>query len=166
MSSHDNVFIIYHIMKVRVYCALMMLENDILFNLSMIDCVFVTYAIGNFEGSTIAKFHSLHTRGLLVLTSHPHDSLPLAHHSNLNPNGFLYLLPDPPTQQCCILHQRFPLHIFLNRCFFTSTIQKKKQDLTIHLLLLPFLVSQVHHPWQNWHSNLQVKSWTPSSCFV
>lgn len=126
MFSHDNVFTIYHIMKVRLNCVLMMLENDILF---INDCVFVTYMIGNFEGCTIVKFHSLHTHGLedtwlLVLTSHPHHSLPLAHYSNLNPNGFLYPLPDPPTQPCCILHQQFPLHKFFNTRFFTSTIQK------------------------------------------
>ena len=37
---------------------------------------------------------------LLVLTGHLHHSPPLVFHSNLNPNEFLYPMPNPPTQPC------------------------------------------------------------------
>jgi hypothetical protein len=38
--------------------------------------------------------------------------------------------------------------------------------LPIQLLLLSLLISHIHHPWHNWHFNLQVKSWISSTYFV
>ena len=113
--------------------------------------------------------HGLEEAWLVVLLGHPHHSPPLALHSNLNPNGFLYSMPHPPTQPCCTLHQQFLLLSIahsLQQAFLHFQGSKRKWDLPINLLLLLFLISHVHHPWQNWQSNLQVNSWTSSSRFV
>ena len=45
----------------------------------------------------IGHIHMLEEAWLLVLASHPHHSPPLVVHSNLNPNGLLYPMPNPPT---------------------------------------------------------------------
>ena len=39
---HDDVFTIYHTKKVIIYYVFMVLENDILFDLSINDCMLVT----------------------------------------------------------------------------------------------------------------------------
>ena len=112
-----------------------MLKIDILFDLSIKDCMFITFKTENFEGCYNVKFDS-NLIGILVglrkldywcLVGHPNHSSLLALHLNLNPNGFPYPMPNPPTQPCCIPHQQFPLcqlHIFFSRHFFTSKIQR------------------------------------------
>ena len=94
----------------------------------------------------------------------------LAQHSNSNPNGFPYpKIPNPPTQPRYTLHHNClscQLHIFFNKHLLTSMIQRGNEACQIHLLHDSFSISHVHHPWKNWHSNLQIKSWTSFSCFV
>ena len=97
------------------------------------DCMFVTSTIKNSEGCYTQNLVAIgHTHGLentwpLVSVGHSHHSPPLASHSNPHLNGFLYPKPNPPTCPWCTLHQRFlscQLHIFINRRFFTSKIQR------------------------------------------
>ena len=101
--------------------------------------------------------------GLSVLVGHPHHSL------KLNPNGFLYPMPNPPTQPCWTLHHQFPLlriaYIF-QRAILHFQLSKRKWDFPIHLLLLSFFISHIQDLGQNWHSVVQVKSYTSSSFFM
>ena len=58
---------------------------------------------------------------------YPHYSPSLALHSNINPNGFLYLVANPPTQPCYTLHQNLlscQMHIFFIGYFHNSKIQR------------------------------------------
>ena len=90
-----------------------MLDIIILFSLFIEDCMFITSIVENSEGY-LGLVVIGHTNGfkeprLLVLVGHPYHSPPLALCANKNPNGFLYPMPNPPTQPCCTLHQQFPL---------------------------------------------------------
>ena len=143
-----------------------MLKNDVLFNLSRKDCMFITFTTKNAPLQhliVIGHSHGLEEAWLLVLASHPRYSPPWALHSYLNPNGFPYPMPNLPTPPCCSS---------LANCTFSSigisSLQdsKRKWDLPIHLLLLSVLISHVHHPWQNRHSSLHVTSSTSSSCLI
>ena len=61
---------------------------------------------------------------------------------------------------------RLPIHIFFNMHFLTSKIQTWNGTWPNSFGASSFLVIHVHHPWQIWQSNLQVKSWTSSSCLI
>ena len=129
--------------------------------------------IYSWERWRMLRFDSMigHTSGfeeawLLVLD--PHHSPPLALYSNLNPNGFLYPVDNPPTSM-----MYFPSTIasianctYSSRCVSSLPRFKDEMKLAYSLLLLSFSISHVHRPWQNWHSNLQIICWTSSSCFV
>ena len=65
----------------------------------------------------IGHAHGLEEAWILVLIGHPHQFPGLALHSNVNPNGFLYPMPNPPTQPCCTLHQ----HFYHANCTYSST---------------------------------------------
>ena len=57
-KSHDDVFVISHTTKVRIYCLLVRfvdVEIDILFNLFINGCMFITCAIENSKECSIAK---------------------------------------------------------------------------------------------------------------
>ena len=91
----------------------------------------------------------------------PSTSFPsLTLHSNVNPHGFLYPMPNPPTQPY-LLYSTSTISSFVN-CNYSSICiswllnSKRKRDLSFHLLFLPFSVSHVRDSWQNQHSNLQV----------
>ena len=148
-----------------------MLEIDILFNLPIKDCMFITTIIEISKGClhfiVIGHTNGLEEAWLLVLVGHPHHTPPLALCSNLNPNGFLYSMPHPPTHLCINNHLSCQLHILFNSHFFTSKFSMRKWlVLPIHLLLCSFAISHIHYPWQNRHSIVQVKSWTSPNCFV
>ena len=113
-----------------------MLEINILLNLSIKDCMFITSTIKYVEECldlvVIGQTHWLDEAWLLVLVGHPHHPPPLALHSNWNPTRFLYFMPNPPTQPCCTRHQQFPLmpiaHI-LQWTFFHFQDSKRKKKL-------------------------------------
>ena len=113
---------------------LLMLKNDILLNLFIEYCMFITSTTKNLEKCSTTKlliiighYHMLGKTWLMVLVGHPHHSPPFALHSNLNPNGFLYPVPNPSTQSCWTLQQQYvscQLQMFFNKHFFTSKIQR------------------------------------------
>ena len=154
---------------------LLMLGIDVSFNLFIKVCMFMTFIIENCEGCSTVKLivigrsRKLEEAWLLVLAGRLYQSPSLALRSNLNPNAFFYSMLNPPTQPWCTSHQRFPLmpiaHI-LHRGFLHFQDSTRKCDLPIYSLSLSFSISHVHHIWKNWHSNLQVKSWTSSNYFL
>ena len=112
---------------------LLMLKNDILLNLFIEYCMFITSTTKNLEKCSTTKlliiighYHMLGKTWLMVLVGHPHHS-PFALHSNLNPNEFLYPVPNPSTLSCWTLQQQYvscQLQMFFNKHFFTSKIQR------------------------------------------
>ena len=150
----------YHTLKVTIYCLMVMCVDVGKWHLVQFihKSLHVHHIYNwNFEGCSIAELigightHRLEETWLLVLGGDQHCSLPLVLHSNLNPNGFLYPNSlNPPIQPWCSLYQCFPLmpiaHI-LQLAFFHFQDAKRKWDLPIHLLLLSFLISHVHHIW-------------------
>ena len=94
---------------------LLMLKIDILFILSIKDCMFITFTSGNIEGCYTAKFdsnghtHTLEEAWLLVFGRSSKPFLSIGSSFEFKPNGFLYSVPNPPTRPCCILHQQFSL---------------------------------------------------------
>ena len=148
-----------------------MLEIDMLFNLSIKDCMFITSSTKNFDGCldlvVIGRTNGFkEVLALLVMAGHPHHSPLLPLHSNLNPNGFPYPFQIHQLNHVILCINKFlsyQLHIFFNRHFFTCKIQRGNETCRLFLL---FTISHVHDPWQNQHSNLPVKSRTSSNCLL
>ena len=153
-----------------------MLESGILFNLSIykIACI-ITSITTISKGCCITKFGSnwAYSRGLREL------DYPCWLAIHIIPLYWLFV--QIQTQMdfftLCQTHQlrhvglcinnflSCQLHIFFNRHFFTSKIQRGIE--TCQLICWFFhSISHIHRPWQNQHSNLQVKSWTSSSYFI
>ena len=148
---YTTIFTISHTMKVRIYhfrWRLLMLKVDILFNLSIKDCMFITSTTENPDGCLdwilIGLTHGLKEAWLLVLASH-HHSPPLALQSNLNPSGFL----DPHANSTMLyLASRISSHANCTYSLvdiFHFQDSRRNWDLPIHLLLLLFSISHIIH---------------------
>ena len=79
-----------------------MLEIYISFNLFIKGCMFIcnqktSKHVPLQNVIVVEHAHGLEEACLLVWVSRPYHSPPLALHTNLNPNGLPYLMPNPPT---------------------------------------------------------------------
>lgn len=137
-------------------------KNNMLFNLSTKDCMYVTSTLKDapLQNLTIiGRSHGLKEAWVLVLVGHSCHSPSLALHSYLspNPNGFLYPLSNPPTHPSYALHQQFPLllivHILQN-IFLHFQDSKLKWDL--NLLYLSFSISHCHDESNNGKINISI----------
>ena len=75
-------------------------------------------------------------------------------------------LPDAKSTNSVILYFASTISSLANYIYFSTRIFSLPRFQDENLMFLTFLISHVHHPWQNWHSSLHVKSWTSSNYFV
>ena len=108
----------------------------------------------------IGHTHGLEESLLLLLVGHQHHFLPLAFHSNLNPNRLLCPMPTPSRGTT---HQPFPtLHIYLQDEFLHIHILKEETGVANLFVACLFSISDVEESTFQYASNtLEV-----SDCFV
>lgn len=153
----------HHITKdfIVFWWRLLMLEIDILFNLSIKDCMFITSKTGSSEGCSVADFDSnwAYSRawGIFTIgvgwssTSFPSIGLSFKSkrewislsHVKFSNSAMLYSASIVSSHANC---KYSSMGISTLRRF------KKEWDFLIHLLLLSLSISHVHHSWQNQHS--------------
>jgi hypothetical protein len=125
-----------------------MLEIDILFNLFMKGCMFITSATETLRNASlqnrmlIVHTYMLEEAWLLVLASHSHHFPPLALCWNLNPNGLLYPHAKSTNLAMPLTHPSHPTAI-LN---FVAQSIDQSQDSRNHYLIIQIII--------NYHSRI------------